>query len=149
VALFPDFGLKTEEARARHWIEKQLGRYAANTLGHQALIHKETGAFIGQSGLLLQEVDGRQEIEVGYHIFMKYWGQGYAPEAARAFMAYGFEQEGVDSIISIIDTRNTNSQRVAEKNGLQREKETSWSGLQVYVYRIHKADWLSSLSVRG
>jgi RimJ/RimL family protein N-acetyltransferase len=102
----------------------------------QALIHRQTGAFIGQCGLLAQEVDGVQELEVGYHIFYKYWGQGYAPEAAKGFLQHAFENKLADSLISIIDVRNLKSQRVAEKNGLVREKQTRWSELDVFVYRI-------------
>lgn len=84
---------------------------------------------------MLQEVDGKPELEVGYHIFKKYWGQGYAPEAAKAFLHYGFENKWAPSIISIIDIRNTKSQRVADKNGLKREKQTKWADWDVFIYR--------------
>jgi len=138
VALFPAFGMTSPEDRARHWIDRQLARYQESRFGLQALIHKETNAFIGQCGLLQQEVDGREEVEVGYHIFQKYWGQGYAPEAAQRFIAFAFENHLADSIISIIDVRNRNSQKVADKNGLTREKQTRWYNFDVFIYRIHK-----------
>src|SRR5258706_8127890 len=79
VELMPTFGLSEHRDRAKMWIEKQLDRYETHRYGHQALINKETNEFIGQSGVLLQEVDGVKEIEVGYHVFKKFWGQGYAP----------------------------------------------------------------------
>jgi hypothetical protein len=42
------------------------------------------------------------------------------------------------SVISIIDTGNVNSQKVAIRNGMVRDKETEFKGLKVYVYRIYK-----------
>ncbi len=138
VELFPDFGLKTEMERSGHWIEKQLLRYKEKKFGMQALIHKESNEFIGQCGLLAQKIDGKEELEVGYHIFKKHWGNGYAPEAAKMFINYAIENNLSESIISIIDIRNKNSMRVAEKNGLVREKQCTWNGLDVFVYRIDK-----------
>lgn len=138
IKLFPDFGLKTPEEKANHWIEKQFNRYQDKKYGMQVLLDKKTGEFIGQCGLLSQEIDGASELEVGYHIFPTYWGKGYAPEAAAEFLKFGFEHNQSESIISIIDTRNKNSQRVADKNKLIQEKSCTWNGLNVYVYRIRK-----------
>ena len=132
---FPTFVTSNKE-KVNPWIEKQLIRYKEKRYGLQALINKKTGEFIGQCGLLLQEIEGRQELEVAYYIFKKYWGQGYAPEASKAFIKYGFENKQATSIISIIDVRNIQSQRVADKNGLKREKQTRWADLDVFIYRI-------------
>jgi len=82
---FPTFGLPNARARAEHWINKGLTRYEQKTFGLQALINKETNEFIGQCGLLLQEVDGIKELEVGYSLLRKHWGKGYATEAASTF----------------------------------------------------------------
>ena len=138
VEFFPDPGTTSNYERSQQWIEKQLKRYADNRYGLQALNDKQTGAFIGQCGLLAQTVDGIEEVEVGYHIFKRFRGKGYAPEAARLFIDYAFNNELTESVISIIHVENLKSQRVAEKNGLTQEKETAWSGLQVYIYRIHQ-----------
>lgn len=131
----PNPGFSSVEERAEHWIDKQLNRYASNQFGLQALIDKKTKQFIGQCGLLKQSVDGQTEVEVGYHIFKKYWGQGYAPEAAKLFINYAFENNITDSVASIINVNNLRSQRVADKNGLILEKQTKWSGLDVFIYR--------------
>lgn len=137
VEFFSSFGLKSNIEQAKYMIDKQLDRYSNNRFGHQALIEKETNNFIGVCGLLTQEVDNIVEIEVGYHIFKKYWGKGFAPEAAKLFIDYAFENDLTNSVISVIDTRNLKSQKVAEKNGLIREKQTKYSdGEDVYIYRI-------------
>lgn len=139
VEFFPSFGLTSNIERAKHMIEKQLDRYANYRFGHQVLIDKKTNNFIGVCGLLTQEVDSITEIEVGYHIFKKYWGQGYAPEAAKLFINYAFENNLTSSVISVIDIGNIKSQKVALKNGLTKEKQTKYSDHEdVYIYRISK-----------
>ncbi len=134
---FPNFE-GNNSLRSKLWIERQLNRYNENKYGLQVLIEKGTSNFIGQCGLLSQEVDGIEELEVGYHIFQKYWGKGFAPEAAKLFIDYAFKNKLSDSIISIINTKNIKSQRVAEKNGLIRDKQTKWLEMDVYIYRINK-----------
>ncbi len=136
VEFIPDFGFNSAEERSKHWIEKQTNRYSNNMFGLQALINKKTNEFIGQCGLLKQTVDGKTEIEVGYHLFKKYWGQGYATEAAKLFIDFAFQNGLADSIISIIETKNIKSQRVAVKNGLINEKQTVWTELDVFIFRI-------------
>jgi [ribosomal protein S5]-alanine N-acetyltransferase len=134
----PNIDLALPKDRAKFWIEKQLSRYSENRYGLQALITKDTNEFIGQCGLLLQEIDGEKRVEVGYHIFKKHWGQGYAPEAAKLFIDYGFKNDQADSIISIIHINNIKSQKVALKNGLKRMKQTRWSDKDVFIYQIEK-----------
>ena len=136
VGFLPNPGFVSCEERAKYWIDKQLKRYADKQFGLQALIDKRTGQFIGQCGLLEQTVDDTTEVEVGYHIFKKHWGQGYAPEAAKLFIDYAFKNKLTDSVISIIAVDNIKSQRVADKNGLIREKQTKWSERDMYIYRI-------------
>jgi ribosomal-protein-alanine N-acetyltransferase len=137
----PDFGLKSSLERSQHWIDRQLARYSEKRYGHQFLINKNTKEVVGQCGLLLQDIDGIKELEVGYHIFKHYWGKGYAPEAAIMFRNYGLQNNLADSIISVIDINNVKSQKVATKNGMYREKQTKWMGMNVFIYRIKKLDW--------
>lgn len=128
--------------RAKHLIEKQLERYEENRLGLQVILHKETDEFLGICGLLLQNVDDKIEIEVGYHFLPKHWGKGYAPEAAKLFINYAFENKLTNSVISIIDIENFKSQRVAEKNDLKIEKQIKYlDNEDVYIYRMNKEDW--------
>lgn len=135
VRFFPNAKFQSTEERAVFWITKQLNRYKENRYGLHALIDKNTGEFIGQCGLLLQEVDGKKEVEVGYHVFRKYWGNGYAPEAAIAFKNYAFDNNLANSVVSIIHKDNFRSQNVALKNGMKKEKETTWMDLPIFLFR--------------
>jgi len=141
VEFLSTFGFASCEDMSRFWIEKQLMRYKENRYGLQALLNKETGDMIGQCGLITQAIDGSMEMEIGYHIFKQYWGQGYASEAAKCFIDYAFTHNLASSVISIIDINNIKSQRVADKNGLVKERQTKWAYHDVFIYRIQKQSW--------
>ena len=133
---------KTPLELAQFFIELSLKRYEENRFGGQALIHKETGDFIGLCGLLLQEVNEINEIEVGYHLLRKHWGKGYATEAAQKFRDYGFEHNLADSIISIIDPLNVQSKKVAVRNGMKlAETNAIFRGEEYNLFRITRAEW--------
>jgi len=131
------------KAQSKDWIERQLWRYENNKYGHHALIDKQTNKFIGQCGLLTQEIDHKSETEIGYHIIPEYWSKGYATEAAKKFLDYAFERDLCNSLISIIDIRNVASQNVAKKNGMRKTRKIKYNNLDVYIYRIEKDDYKS------
>ncbi len=122
------------QAMLKAAMQRQFTSYAENGYGLWAMILKNENKFIGDCGLLNQEVDGVLEVEVGYHVNRQYWGQGFAPEAARACFEYGFNTLGKKRMISMIRPENLPSRRVAEKNGLRLEKEVFWRDFQHYVY---------------
>jgi RimJ/RimL family protein N-acetyltransferase len=116
------------------WVAGQRARYARDGFGLWAMVLKATGEVIGDCGLMVQEVDGVREVEVGYHVCRDQQNQGLATEAARACMEYGFNRLGLTRLISLIRPENLPSRRVAEKNGLTIEKEVDWKGLRHFVY---------------
>jgi RimJ/RimL family protein N-acetyltransferase len=71
---------------------------------------------IGVAGLT--HLDEGPEIEVGYRFLKRHWGQGYATEAARASIAFGFDELGLDRIVAVTLPTNHASRRVMEKCGL-------------------------------
>ena len=119
-------------------MERNQKRYEQYGHGLWSVILPSENQFIGDCGLVWQEVDGADELEVGYHLTPKYWGQGFATEAARACMNYAFDELGAPRIISMIRPENLPSRRVAERNGLQIEKEVFWRGYQHYVYAMER-----------
>ena len=135
------FDKEKSEMKARMWVNHQLSRYQDQTYGMQWLIDQGTKEKIGQCGLLLQDIDGVMELEVGYHTFPEYWGNGYATEAAQMFRDFGFRSLPVRSIISMVDPKNFASQRVAERNGMTRGAFKKWKGVEYYVYRITREEW--------
>ncbi len=141
VEFFPTMGLPNAQARAEYWIEKQLARYQENRFGLQALIHKETGEFVGQCGLLLQEVDEAPVLEIGYSLLKPHWHKGYASEASQLFKNYAFNTGFSDELVSIIHILNTNSQKVATNNGMKKLRQTWFWEMNVFVFGISKSEW--------
>lgn len=117
--------------------DRVFERYQNNLGGMNALIHKETKALIGLCGLLVQEVDGQSELEIGYAVLPQYWQQGYAYEAAHKCKCFAQENKLAKSLISIIHIDNTPSKKVALKNGMQLEKTTQYKNNPVAIFRIH------------
>lgn len=118
------------------WIERWMKSYAENGYGLYAMTLKATGEVIGDSGFARQDVEGFEEIEIGYHVLRAMQGQGYATEAARACVRYGFAKLGAKKLISLIRPENVPSRRVAEKAGMKVEKETVRKGMKHLVYSI-------------
>jgi RimJ/RimL family protein N-acetyltransferase len=133
--LFPN---TLDRQAMREWIERNQRRYEQFGYGLWAVILRSVQKFVGDCGLTVQEVDGIEELELGYHFNKKYWGRGLATEAARACLDHAFERLGRRRIVSMIRPENAPSRRVAERNGLQIEKEVFWRGYQHYVYVIER-----------
>lgn len=120
------------------WIERNIQRYAQHGFGLWAVILKENGKLIGDCGLVVQEVDGVEEVEIGYHIHRDLWKQGLATEAAQACRNYGFSHLGCEKLISLINPANIASRRVAQKTGMRLSKEMEWRGQPTCVYEIER-----------
>lgn len=116
------------------WIQRNMDRYQRDGHGLWAMVLRSTGELIGDCGCGVQEVEGKKEVEIAYHVRRDLWGKGYAPEAARACMEYAFNRLGAPRLISMIRPENTNSRRVAEKNGLTCEKVVFWHGYDHCIY---------------
>lgn len=132
------FSFPRQEYESLAWIQRQLNRYKENTGGLMAVMDKSSGKFLGQCGLLLQDLEDQKVWEVGYSFLPEFWNKGYATEAAEAFYNHGLRMNLADSIYSVIHIRNISSQRVAEKNGLYLWKTTVWKNLPVQVWRLDR-----------
>lgn len=132
--LWPEPKTRNRE-ESRKYLDKILSQYEKYGYSYWAIIRKSDSAFIGMCGLLPEEVNGKKEVEVAYRIDNKYWGNGYAPEAAKAVMEYAREQLGWSSVISLILPENHQSIRVAEKNGLIPDGKKNHVGKEHSIYR--------------
>jgi ribosomal-protein-alanine N-acetyltransferase len=121
------------------WIDWNMRSYRENGFGLWAATLKDSAEFVGQCGLVAQEVDGRQEVEIGYLFVRRFWGRGLATEAARASRDYGINRLGYGRLISLIDPENMASRRVAEKVGMELEKEIEKWGKIVSLYSLDLA----------
>jgi [ribosomal protein S5]-alanine N-acetyltransferase len=122
------------------WISRNRARYLNHGFSLWAMMLKPTREVIGDCGCALQEVEERQEIEVGYHVRRDLWGRGYATEAAQACMNFAFARLGAARVVSMIRPENRQSRRVAEKNGLICERIVFWHGYDHCVYVKNRAE---------
>lgn len=136
------YGHAFSDAEAQAWLDKQLQRYERYGFGLWAVIDKASNAFVGQVGLTMQDVEGKEELEIGYLLKRKFWHQGYASEAAIACRDYAFNVLGSDRVVSIIRDTNIASQRVALSVGMHQEssffKYTSEGAIPHFVYSLEK-----------
>jgi RimJ/RimL family protein N-acetyltransferase len=92
-----------------------IGHWGLRGFGLWVVQRKSDGAFLGRVGLWQPE--GWPGMEVGWGLGRAYWGQGYAREAARASLDYGFRNYAIPKIISLIHPDNHASKRLAERLG--------------------------------
>jgi RimJ/RimL family protein N-acetyltransferase len=64
---------------------------------------------------------GGSAVEVGWRLPREHWGLGYATDAGRAAIAYGFDELGLDEIVSFTSHLNEPSRRVMERLGMSRD----------------------------
>lgn len=112
---------RTPEA-VRTFVETFLAqqREHPRTRFQLAVTLKSNGKLIGNCGIRLA-ADGAQIGDIGYELSPDYWGQGYATEAAREIVRFGFEELRLHRIWAQCIADNTASARVLEKLGMQRE----------------------------
>jgi ribosomal-protein-alanine N-acetyltransferase len=111
------------------WIETSLENYKVRGFGPYAVMKKDSLELIGYCGLFLfPELDGHSEVEIGYRLGRSAWGHGYATEAALAVRDFAFHELQQKRLIALIDPGNTASLRVAQKLGMQYEKDVMLEG---------------------
>jgi RimJ/RimL family protein N-acetyltransferase len=111
-----------------------LPQYALYNHGRWAVHLKDTNEFIGWCGLkYIQEKD---EVDLGYRFMQKYWGNGYATEAAKATINYGFKILNLPSIIAKAHVENKASLQVIEKCGMEFLHEEEEDGYPIRKYRL-------------
>jgi RimJ/RimL family protein N-acetyltransferase len=123
---------------AEEWVRRVQQSHRDRGFGLWVAVLKDSGEFVGQCGLTVQEVEGKNEVEIGYLLLRRFWGRGLATEAARAARDHGFNTLGYERLVSLIDPGNLASRRVAEKVGLTLEKEIEKWGKTICVYAIRK-----------
>jgi RimJ/RimL family protein N-acetyltransferase len=110
-----------------------------------AITLRQGGDLIGAIGLIVTREHDRAEI--GYWIGVPYWNNGYATEAARAVIDYGFARLGLQRIFALYFKRNPASGRVMRKLGMQREgllrrHVLKWDErIDVEIYAILREEW--------
>ena len=98
-----------------HWRDHDFGRWVVELPGEASLI--------GVVGLawILYEAHFTPAVEVAWRLERAYWGRGFATEAARAALDYGFDKLGFAEIVAVTVPANLRSRRVMERLGMTRD----------------------------
>lgn len=130
------------EEKTKNWIAWNMENYEKYGFGLWAVVLKETGAFIGDCGVTIQNIDGEMLPEIGYHIHKKYWRKGFAKEAARAVRDWVFQNTQYNTIYSYMKYTNIGSYSTAMANGMKKVKEYPDTKNTIsYAYAITRAEW--------
>ena len=121
----------------RQFIEQRLLSYLECGFGLYALIYKQSQELIGYCGFFVQNIESDKEVEIGYRLADRYWGQGLATEAAEAVLKYGRERYNFRRYVCLIEPANVRSVRVAQKLGMAFEKQIIYHGLNVDLYSLN------------
>ena len=108
-----------DEAKVKRWIDWNMENYQRYGFGLWAVELKETGAFIGDCGITMQNIHGQMLPEIGYHIHKKHQRRGYASEAAARCIDLAFETWQFPAVYSYMKYTNQASYGVALKNGMR------------------------------
>lgn len=104
-----------DPAQVERWIADNLERYARHGFGLWALVLADSGELVGDCGLSLQEVKGREELEVGWHVRADWRGRGLATEAGTACRDWGLRMTDHARVVSLVHVDNDASRAVATR----------------------------------
>lgn len=119
-------GSVRDREQSAQGLRKMIKDWEARGFGLFAVEVRQTGAWAGWVGLAVPEFlpEVMPAVEIGWRLDRRFWGHGYATEAATAVLRFGFNVCHLDRIISIRHVDNARSARVMEKLGLPYEFST-------------------------
>ena len=138
---------------AAEWLERMLeeGRVGVpgppGLPGWLVLIVKSSGDWAGLAALKIlagqhaAAIGIEPEVELGYRLGENFWGHGYATEAARALLHYGFVELGIPLITAIADVRNVPSNRVLAKAGMICRKTYALDGRKINFHSLSRGEF--------
>jgi len=141
------------DGAAEEWIETHAPGFATGLLATFAISSPSDGSVFGSVGLVVQPAHAVAEL--GYWVGVPYWGRGYATEASRALIEFGFRALRLHRIHAHHLVRNPASGRVMQKLGMQlegihRHAIRKWGIFEdVAHYAVLETDWPPRLDRSG
>ena len=129
-----------EETRA--WLAQKMEHWRQHGFGLWLARERQTGQFAGRGGLQHVEIDGRDEIEVGYSFLPDFWGRGLATELACESIHVAFTVLKLPELVCFTLTTNRASQRVMQKAGFRYERELLYKDLPHVLYRLRRGEFV-------
>jgi RimJ/RimL family protein N-acetyltransferase len=128
-----------DHAQAEERLQSNEQEWEQRGHGMLAVLGRSSGRFLGRVGL--KYWPQFQETEAGWLLRRDAWGHGYATEAARACIDWGFTGLPVSYIAAMIQPENTRSIRVAQRLGFESVREDVLLGDPVIVHAVKRESW--------
>lgn len=124
--------------KVQRFIAGQQEHWEKFGYGNWGILPDDSSAdeIIGWAGL--QFLPELNETEVGYLLDKPFWGKGYATEAARASLEFGFSHFAFSQLIALVHPENTASRRVLEKCGLTYLETIHLWGIDLMRHQIKR-----------
>jgi len=154
-----EYAVDPEVVRFMDWgpnTEQQTKDFVARTIGHRheeprrafelAVVLKDSNRLIGGCGLRISRPEHHCG-DFGYTFHRQFWGHGYATEASREIVRFGFDVCSLHRIFATCDAQNAGSAHVLEKLGMRRESHflhDKWQREQwrdSFLYAILVDEW--------
>ncbi|MGE7691405.1 GNAT family N-acetyltransferase [Lysinibacillus sp. NPDC097214] len=114
-----DRGVRTVEDAREYIVNGPIRMYEQSGFCFYLVERKEDQSPIGMCGFVKRE--SLEDVDIGFAFLPKYWGKGYAYEAASTTLAYGLDTLGLNRIVAITTQDNHASAKLLEKIGLKFE----------------------------
>lgn len=153
-AVMKHFPAVQDQAASDAAVDRLEAHLSEHGWGLWAVQRLDTGAFIGFTGLaeVPEDLPPYPAVEVGWRLAHAHWGQGFAPEAARAALAVAFDRLGLGEVVSFTTVLNANSRRVMSKIGLRHDpsrdfdhpRAAGWHGQRHVLYAVTAEQFTSA-----
>jgi RimJ/RimL family protein N-acetyltransferase len=130
-------GVRDEDGTAAY-LARNLEHWAEYGFGLWMLRDGATGDMVGRAVLRHLDVEGVDEVEVGYGFLPQVWGRGLATEVALACVRIGRERLGLESMVAVTLPHHAVSQRVMLKAGLVYERDIVHAGVPHVLFRTRE-----------
>lgn len=124
--------------QSQKMIESIREQYRSKGIGRWAIVEKESGNFMGWTGLKFEKENGNGQQDfynLKFRLLRKYWGKGYVTEATKAAIEYAFTELKIPEIYSMTLVSNEKSQHILEKLGFTLEDKFMYQGEEITWYR--------------
>jgi ribosomal-protein-alanine N-acetyltransferase len=133
------WGAPLDRDAVRSRIGSNRARVDADDFARWAIVLRNSGELVGDAGLTRTDVEGVEEVELGWVVRRDHGGRGIATEAGGAWRDHAFGRLGLERIVSMIRPENAASRRVAEKLGMSIEREAIWNEASHLVYVLERS----------
>ena len=130
-------GVRSKE-EVKVWLHKAVVHQKKYGFSVGSVYEKNSGLFVGRSGLAHLDYDDAQPLEVTFLLTRNSWGKGYATELGCAIIQWAFENLTISKLIAHTNSKNERSRRVLEKIGMHYMKMVNEEGKDIVYYEIQK-----------